>query len=41
MAASPPVCLDEVNTKLYRHAYWQMIGFVGYERLGQLKMIDR
>lgn len=41
MAASPPVCLDEVNTMLYRLADWQMTGFVAYERLGQLKMIDR
>lgn len=41
MAASPPVCLDGVNTRLYRPADWQslMIRFVGYEKPGQLKWL--
>ncbi len=41
MSASPPACLDEVNTRLYRPVDWQslMIQFVGYERPGQLKWL--
>lgn len=41
MASSPLVCLDGVNTRLYRPADWQslMIGFMGYERPGQLKWL--
>lgn len=41
MAASPRVCLDAVNTRLYRPADWQslMIGFVGYDNPDQLNWL--